>query len=226
MTNNNKIRQRTLAEVAGISRRHIFAPYIERFAASVTHGLKNQLPKAVQTNLLCTVIGAVTLLVALPGAGQDTNIQATAGVINPPFGIREGSVSQPISTGVTNGGRAVYTFTVTNAGDYLITASVNAPTSEANSFFVSIDATPANPTMVWDIPVTHGFEQRTVSWRGDGTPDQDEIVPKRFPLSAGSHELIIVGREADVQLQEIHICTSNSTKPSPPTNVRIAAVAN
>jgi hypothetical protein len=52
--------------------------------------------------------------------------------------------------------------------------------------------------------VTSGFEERTVSWRGKGTAESDEIVPKRFNLSAGAHKLIIVGREP-AQLKSISI---------------------
>ena len=60
--------------------------------------------------------------------------------------------------------------------------------------------------MIWDIsPTTSGFENRTVSWRGTGTETVNEIVPKPFNLTAGSHTLIVRGREANVQIDSITI---------------------
>jgi len=41
--------------------------------------------------------------------------------------------------------------------------------------------------------VTKGFEQRIVRSRGSGDPSSDELSLKVFTLSAGEHELIIVG---------------------------------
>jgi hypothetical protein len=82
---------------------------------------------------------------------------------------------------------------------------VNAPNNGANSFFVNIDAEPQDPYMIWDIPVTTGFGQRIVSWRGNGTFDADQFVPKVFNLSQGAHQLIIRGREVNTLLQDVAI---------------------
>ena len=49
--------------------------------------------------------------------------------------------------------------------------------------------------MIWDIDPTEGFEERAVSWRGNGDASSDEFAPKRFHLTAGAHKLIVVGRE-------------------------------
>jgi hypothetical protein len=125
-----------------------------------------------------------------------------------------------VDTDVTNGGQAVYTFTLTNQGSYIIETLVNAPDTSANSFFVNIDAQPGDPTMTWDISPTTGFEQRTVSWRGNGTDGADQFVPQIFSLAAGTHQLIIVGREANAQLQQLSIVAM----PPPPANLRISAV--
>ena len=123
-----------------------------------------------------------------------------------PFTITSNYISQAVqTTAVTNGGRASYSFTITNAGNYVIQALVNAPDDAANSFYINIDAEPQDPTMIWDIPLTAGFEQRVVSWRGNGTDANNQFVPKIFTLTQGSHQLIIRGRGANVQLETLAV---------------------
>ena len=143
--------------------------------------------------------------------------QADSGVVTSPFVVTGGYISQPSQTSVTTGGRAAYTFTVTNAGNYVIQALVNAPGDAANSFFVNMDAEPQDPAMVWQIPVTAGFENRIVNWQGGGTYDNPQYVPKVFNLTLGSHQLIIRGREAGAQLNRISILML----PTPPLDFRI-----
>ena len=128
---------------------------------------------------------------------------ASAGVITAPFVLTNGILSQPEQTEVADGGKAVYNFTITNAGSYLILGMVNAAEESMNSFFVNVDAQP-DDLMIWDIDLTNGFEERTVNWRGNGGSDSGEFVPKHFKLSAGAHKLIIVGREP-TQLKSISI---------------------
>jgi hypothetical protein len=122
-------------------------------------------------------------------------LPASAAVVTAPLTFANGFVSQPDRTELPEGGKAVFNFTITNAGHYVLRALVNAPGEDANSFYVNVDAPPEDPAMIWDIDVTGGFEERTVSWRGNGTPESDEIAPKRFNLTAGAHKLIIIGRE-------------------------------
>jgi hypothetical protein len=81
--------------------------------------------------------------------------------------------------------------------------------------------------MVWDVPVTTGFANQLVSWRGNGVVSSNSLsgfnaqfAPKVFSLSAGAHQLIIVGREANVQLGQITVLP----RPRPPLNVHIVAV--
>jgi hypothetical protein len=59
--------------------------------------------------------------------------------------------------------------------------------------------------MIWDVPVTTGLMSRTVSWRGNGTFDVNQFAPKVFSLSAGTHQLIVRGREGNCQLGNITI---------------------
>ena len=148
------------------------------------------------------------------------SFQASAGTLSGPFIVTNGAIYQTIETGVTNGGRAVYSFTITNAGSYVIQTMVNAPNTGANSFYVNIDADPVDPTMTWDImPLTSGFEQRLVSWRGNGTPEADQFVPESFDLTAGTHQLIIIGRESNTLLQSLTLVEL----PSAPNNLHVVA---
>jgi hypothetical protein len=133
---------------------------------------------------------------------------STSGAITAPFVAANGTIYQTAYTGVTAGGRAAYSFTVPTAGNYTISALVNAPDDGANSFFVNIDAEPTDPTMIWDVPITSGLTARTVSWRGTGTYNNNQYAPKVFNLTAGTHQLIVRGREANCQLGAITITPS------------------
>ena len=146
--------------------------------------------------------------------------QAGAGVLTAPFILTNGYVCQTVETGVTDGGRAVYTFSTTTAGVYTVSAVVNAPSVSANSLYVTIDGTASEPYTVWDIPVTSGFESRVVSWRGDAPGESDEFVPKAFALSPGVHSLVIVGREPNTQLQSLQIQPTTFMPPPPPPSLR------
>ncbi len=116
---------------------------------------------------------------------------------------------------LADSGRAAYSFTVTNVGNYLIAMLVNAPDAAANSLFVNIDTEPTDPLAIWDIPVTSGFESRTVAWRGTGTDVISQFDPKIFSLSTGTHQLIIRGREANVQFSQVSVVKM----PGPPSSL-------
>ncbi len=130
-------------------------------------------------------------------------LPVSAAVISAPFVLTNGILSQPEQTEVREGGKAVFSFTVTNAGTYLLVGLANATEESMNSFFVNVDAQP-DDLMIWDLDLTTSFEERTVNWRGNGGSDSGEFVPKRFKLSSGAHKLIIVGREP-TQLKSISI---------------------
>jgi hypothetical protein len=132
-------------------------------------------------------------------------LSATSGLVATPFIITNDYIYQRTETGVADGGRAAYTFTIANAGSYVIRAVVNAPNGSANSFFVNVDAEPQDPYMTWDIPLTSGFEQSVVSWRGNGTFDNNQFVPIVFNLTQGTHQLIIRGREANTLLRSMAV---------------------
>ena len=158
-------------------------------------------------------------VVAPPAVVQGLTFEAESGVISAPFTVANGYVYQSAQSGVIDGGRALYSFSITNAGDYVIQTVVNASSDAGNSFFVNIDSEPQDPNMIWQIALTAGFENRIVNWQGAGTWDNPQFVPKVFSLTQGSHQLIIRGREADTQLDRISLIKL----PRPPGNLRIVA---
>ena len=145
-----------------------------------------------------------------------------SGSIMGPFVTNGSVIYQTSQTGVTNGGQATYSFFLPKQGDYLVSASVNAPAQSWNSFFVNIDAEPTDPTMIWDIPPATGFTNRIVSWRGKGTFDNDEFVPKVFTLASGRHQLIVRGRGANAQLGTITISPAPS-QPQPILQISVTS---
>jgi hypothetical protein len=152
---------------------------------------------------------------AVPESNSATNqaakpvlmLPASTGAVSAPLELKNGCISQPDTTDASGGGKAVFNFVVTNAGQYVIRAIVNAPAEDANSFYVYVDTPPADPdTMIWDIEVTDGFAERTVNWRGNGSSGSDEFDPKHFQLSAGPHKLCLTGREGGAELKSVSLC--------------------
>jgi len=152
--------------------------------------------------------------------GSTLAFEAESGLISAPFTVTSGYISQTIDSqlSMSTGGRAVYNFSISEAGDYRIKAVVNAPSAAENSFFINVDADPQNPTMIWDVPVTTGFEDRWVSLRGTGTFDNNQFSPMTFSLASGPHQLIVIGREPNAQLDRLDV----SKVPAPPTQLRLA----
>jgi hypothetical protein len=149
---------------------------------------------------------------------------AANGVITAPFTVGTDTngafVSQSTDTsasGPAAGGEAAYTFTVATSGTYTVGAIVNAADLGSNSVYVNIDSQPTDPTMIWDIPVTTGYQFQLASWRGNGTPDLNQYVPVVFTLSAGTHTLIIRGREANTKFSQVSIQSATSLLTPSPT---------
>ncbi|HWQ90589.1 MAG TPA: hypothetical protein VN673_02875, partial [Clostridia bacterium] len=165
--------------------------------------------------------------VAVSGSAWDVlsglSFQSSAGTVTAPFVVGNGYISQSSETDVTRGGRAVYGFSVPTAGNYVVSVNVNASSASANSCYVNIDGEPSDPSMIWDMPVTTGFSNQTVSWRGNGTDVANQFVPAVFNLTAGTHYLVIRGREAGLQLGAITIAPQGSSRPLPPVVSTIAS---
>jgi hypothetical protein len=165
---------------------------------------------AVGSNLLGdeTISPSVSVLVSNMVPQADVLSQtfgSTSGALSGPFYVTNSAIVQSAYTSLSSGGRASYCFMVPIDGDYLISSLVNAPETNANSFFINVDAEPNDPTMIWDIPVTPGTASRTVDWRGNGTAEADQFVPKLFNLATGKHQLIVRGRGPNCQLGDITV---------------------
>lgn len=139
------------------------------------------------------------------------SFNATQGEIISPFAVNsDNSISQSVETDdPTQGGKATYFFSITNPGDYTVMSDVNCADGSSNSLFVDLDGDPIS-TMVWQIPVTSGFESRTVTWPGVTTP-------RFWMLSPGTHHLVIRGREASTQVKSITFVA----RPSPPSSPQV-----
>jgi hypothetical protein len=158
---------------------------------------------------------ASVTVTAPPPAGNLT-FASTSGTLSAPFYITNNAIDQPAYTTLLAGGQATYTFSLSSAGDYVVSALVSAPTTDNNSLFVNIDAQPTDPTMIWDVPVRSGFASQMVSWRGNGTVSSSspsgiaaQYAPKVFSLATGTHQLIVRGREGNCQLGTITIAPTS-----------------
>jgi hypothetical protein len=126
------------------------------------------------------------------------SLSPSAATLTAPFVLTGGMISQPATTTVTAGGSAVYQISNSVPGNYVISAQVKAPDTNSNSFYVNVDAQPTDPTMIWNLAVSSALTNETVSWQGIS-----DSVPKVFFLAAGSHQVIVRGREANAQLGNI-----------------------
>jgi hypothetical protein len=127
-------------------------------------------------------------------------VGAGSAVITSPFVYSGGYISQSVQTTDPNaGGRAAFSVNLTATATWLVSGVINAPDDSANSLFLNVDAEPQDPLMIWDVIPTTGFEERPGSWRGEGGG------PKIFNLAAGTHTVVVRGREANAQLQSINI---------------------
>jgi hypothetical protein len=145
-----------------------------------------------------------------PAPGAGLTFQATNGVLTPPMVATNGYIYQPTytspETNPADGGIALYSFSITNSGSYVIQALVNAPSASESSFWVNIDSIPVDPTDIWNCVVTtNGFQQELVTWQGNGTVASPQFVPEVWSLGVGTHSLYFVGREADTELESFSI---------------------
>jgi hypothetical protein len=179
-----------------------------------SYSLKAQLVYDSTNSMVST---PVSVNVSAPSSGGGLTFASTSGAISSPLISGNGLIYQTVDTGVTNGGRAVYTFNVPTAGNYTISAMAIATNSDQNSFYVNIDSDPTDPTMIWDLALSSTLAQTSVSWRGTGSDGADQFNPKVFALSQGTHQLIIIGREGYAQLGTITIVSAGGTPPPPVT---------
>jgi hypothetical protein len=185
------------------------APYSFNWA-NVGAGSYNLSVKVVYDSGSTVTSGSASVTVTA-ATSSGLTFSATSGTISAPFFVTNGTaIVQPAYTSLAASGQAVYTFNIPRAGNYVVSALVNAPSTDNNSFWINIDAQPTDPTMIWDVPVAAGPVSQTVSWRGNGVVSSSrpsgltaQFAPKVFALSAGAHQLIIRGREGKTQLGTI-----------------------
>lgn len=136
-----------------------------------------------------------------------TSWPATNGVVTLPFYSSTNVVVQAYQTlNPLDGGRASYTFT-NAAGIYTFTARVKAPSGAADSFFWNVNAEPTAPEMIFDIldsPLTN-FTDVVLGHRGTNDYGSLEFPVKYVSLLAGTNTLIIRGREAGCEIENLSI---------------------
>ncbi len=162
-------------------------------------------------NAFCSLVFFVTAFLLMGASSKDAtqepplmpglDFQAESGLIEAPFVIESGSLSQSIRTYDPNiGGRARWRVRIPKAGFYTVSASVKAPSSAENSFFIDWDK--ESFPVTWDIPVTRGFEPRVARWVDQNTGIWD---PRIWELTKGVHTLILRGREPNVLIESIRV---------------------
>jgi hypothetical protein len=155
---------------------------------------------------------AVVTFVGISMPAQEVRIAATEARITWPFLLTNDCILQPVETGITNGGRAVFPFVLTNSGEYAILVRVQAPEGRTNVFLINIDSEPQEPDMVWTVSASTNFTDQLVSAAGQVPPR-----PRFFQLSTGEHQLIIRGMGAETRLVQLSLVR----RPEPPRGLRI-----
>jgi len=60
--------------------------------------------------------------------------------------------------------------------------------------------------MIWDVyPITTGLTWRETPWRGNATEESPQFNPKVFTLNAGTHTIVLRGRESGTQIDKISV---------------------
>ena len=113
----------------------------------------------------------------------------------------KGNLTDPMKAG----GQAVYTFDVPVAGNYRVWARVMANTTADNSFFVAMDY---DPYVTWNTALAGKN-----TWAWDVVKDRNGSDASTFPLSAGTHTLVIKQMEDGAKIDAIVITTQPAWIP-------------
>ncbi len=106
---------------------------------------------------------------------------------------------------------ARYTFTLAEAGDYLIWGRIYSPDIYTNRFHVQVDG---GARYLWRISVGN-------IWYWDDFHDNLQYnEPLRFQLTAGTHELVLGNVAAGARLDRLYITASGDTPPGNNTKCR------
>ena len=159
--------------------------------------------------------GAVTLAAR---AQPVVNLSLDAGSVRYPFIATNGWLQAASAAATTNQAEAIYTFTLTNSGDYVLRARIDGPGVKPAFLSLNIDAEPSDPGMQWEAAPTHGVEPRFVTWRGHLFAQPKFLRPKAFHLSAGAHRLVVQGHGGELKLEGMEL---DLLPPAPPTSLRV-----
>ncbi len=107
--------------------------------------------------------------------------------------------------------RAEFSFTIANAGDYVVEGQTWSPDGASDSFWARVDGAPA-AGILWDTAPSGSFVTDEVSERGGADP----VV---FALAAGSHSVTIYLREAGTRLDRLRLVQVGAPPPSPDPQV-------
>lgn len=168
----------------------------------------------VTTSATVTIADNDTIIV--PNLGYPT-WEAEAMLIESPFTASATDIVETLwTTDPSAGGRARAKITLPTTADYRLKALVNAPNAAANSIFVDWDQEPTDPLTVWDVQaLTTGFEERYVSWRGNGTFDAPQFVTNQWNLTAGVHTIYVRGRESNTRIDRFTLEPVTVPPPNP-----------
>jgi len=153
-------------------------------------------PAMKRASSITLAAGLFALPLALCAQGNLT-IEAGEGLVTLPLVVTNGCLAQTCVTNFSQGGRAAYSVTISQPGNYVLLVTVSSP-EHASSLAVNVDAEPTSPDMVWDVPVSQEFTNRIVTWRlQNASPDAS---PQRsvFSLAPGSHQVIFRGGDGAV----------------------------
>ena len=123
-------------------------------------------------------------------ASQEKYISAPTGDSNP--------------TGNPSNGRAEYSFSITDPGNYLIWGRIYAPSGGEDTFFFVVDADP--DTLLWDIERPYNV------WRWMKFKDR-QLGEFRKYLAAGTHSLTLIKREVNTKIDKIIITKDLNFQP-------------
>jgi len=107
-------------------------------------------------------------------------------------------------TGDPTKGRAEYSFSITEPGNYVIWGRIYAPSGGEDSFFFVVDSDP--DTMLWDIQSPYN------EWRWMKFTDRDAGEFNQY-LNAGQHSLTVIKREINTRIDKIIITKDLTFEP-------------
>lgn len=172
------------------------------------------------------------------GASSVTNtalaFEAESGTLTTPMTAKTNtsgtSTTVYIMSSQANKGTASYSMNVPTGGNYVVWCRVTATNSSSESFIVSMDGGPQD---IFDAVLTGNYSSSwvwsVVNGRGGTNAPASAagtINPRIFPLTAGSHTLLIQARQKNTLLDKLLVTDDLSFVPVDPTGTDAAPVLN